>query len=173
MPPFTGGLNNDFRFGNLTFGVYLDWAVGHSIFDDAYSRYFYSTYTCNYALAAEVLKCWKQEGDQTRFAKFTANDSAWGNDNFNRSQTGSFSVFTYKGDYLCIREVSLRYSLPEKWLRNTRVKGVELSLAGNNLYYFTAVKGISPEIGTSNTYDSNYHNYPPIRRISFGAKLTF
>lgn len=173
VPPLTGGLNNDFRWKNLTVSVYLDWAVGHSIFDDSYSRYFYSTYTCNYALAKEVLKCWKQEGDKTRFAKFTANDSAWGNDNFNRAQTGSFSVFTYKGDYLCLREVSLRYVLPEKLLRKTSVKGLELSLSGNNLYYLTAVKGISPEIGTSSTYSSSYNNYPPIRRISAGAKLTF
>ena len=173
VPPLTGGLNNDFRWKNLTLSVYLDWAVGHSIYDDSYSRYFYGTYTCNYALAAEVLKCWKQEGDKTHFAKFTANDSAWGNDNYNRSQTGSFSVFTYRGDYLCLREVSLQYSLPEKWLRGTPVKGVRLNLSGNNLYYLTAVKGISPEIGTSSTYDSGYHNYPPIRRICLGAKLTF
>ena len=172
VPPFTGGMSNDFRLKNWTLSIYVDWAVGHSIYDGSFARYFYSTYTCNYALAKDVLKCWKQEGDKTKYARFYANDSAWGNDNFNRDQTGSFSVFTYKGDYLCLRDVTLQYSLPEKILRKAKIKGVTLSLSGNNLKYFTAVKGITPEVGTSQTY-GGYNNYPPIRRINMGAKVTF
>jgi len=117
-----------------------------------------------------VLKCWKQEGDQTRFAKFTANDSAWGNDNYNRSVN---DIFTYKGDYLCIREISLQYSMPEKLFKKNILKGVTFTLSGNNLYYFTQVKGISPEMGTASTYGDGYNNYPPVRRVSFGAKLVF
>jgi len=170
VPTFTGGLTNNFRYKNWTLSIYLDWAMGHVIFDEAYNRYFYSTYTCNYALAAEVLKCWKQEGDQTRFAKFTANDSAWGNDNYNRSVN---DIFTYKGDYLCIREISLQYSMPEKLFKKNILKGVTFTLSGNNLYYFTQVKGISPEMGTASTYGDGYNNYPPVRRVSFGAKLVF
>ena len=59
VPPFTGGLSNTFRLKNWTLSVYLDWAMGHSIFDESYSRYFYGTFTNNYALAKDVLKAWK------------------------------------------------------------------------------------------------------------------
>lgn len=173
VPPFTGGMSNDFRWKNWTLSIYMDWAVGHSIFDDAYSRLFYSTYTMNYALAKDVLKCWKQEGDKTKYARFFANDSAWGNDNYNRSQSGSFSVFTYRADYLCLRDITLQYSIPEGALSKVKIKGLTLTLGGNNLYYLTAVKGISPEQGTSNTYDAGYANYPPIRRLNIGAKIKF
>ena len=94
VPPFTGGLNNTFRLKSWTLSIYLDWAVGHSIFDSSYNRYFFGTFTNNYALAREVLKCWKKPGDDTRFAKFWANDSNWGNDNYNRDRNNNF---TYKG----------------------------------------------------------------------------
>ena len=170
VPPFTGGLNNDFAYKNFKFTVYLDWAMGHSIFDDSFQRYFYGTYTNNYALASDVLKAWKKKGDDTKYARFYANDSAWGNDNYNRVS----NVFTYKGDYLCLREVSVQYSLPKKIFNRSKIDDVTLSVSGNNLYYFTAVKGISPEQGTSSTYDGDsYSNYPPIRRITFGVRMTF
>lgn len=176
VPPFTGGLNNTFRLKNWTLSIYLDWATGHSIFDESYSRYFYGTFTNNYALAKDVLKCWKQPGDKTKYAKFWANDSNWGNDNYNRRAT---NTFTYKGDYLCIREITLQYSLPKQLLSKVGLKGVTLTVSGNNLHYFTEAKGISPEMGASTTYegdetkDNVYYNYPPIRRISFGVRLTF
>lgn len=170
VAPYTGGFNNDFRYKNFTLSIYMDWALGHSIYDLSYNRYFFSTYTMNYALAEEVKNCWKKPGDNTRLARFYANDSAWGNDNYNRKAN---NIFTYKGDYLCLREVSLQYALPEKALRNTPFKGLSVTVSGNNLHYFTAVKGISPERGTSSTYDEDYNNYPPIRRVSLGVKLTF
>ena len=53
------------------------------------------------------------------------------------------------------------------------MNNLQVTLSGNNLYYFTAVKGISPEIGAASTYDEGYANYPPVRRISLGLKVTF
>ena len=174
VPPFTGGLQNSFRLKNWTLSLYLDWATGHSIFDESYSRYFYGTFTNNYALAKDVLKAWKKPGDKTKYAKFYANDSNWGNDNYNRSPT---NTFTYKGDYLCLREITLQYSLPSKLFTKVGLKGVTLTVSGNNLCYLTEVKGISPETGASTTYegsgDNAYYNYPPIRRFSFGVRLIF
>ena len=102
--------------------------------------------------AKDVLKAWKKPGDKTKYAKFYANDSNWGNDNYNRRAT---NTFTYKGDYLCLREITLQYSLPSKLFTKVGLKGVTLTVSGNNLYYFTEVKGISPEMGSSTTYDGS------------------
>lgn len=168
-PTVTGSIGNTFTYKNLSLNVYLDYALGHSIYDDSFGRYFYSTFSTNYALAEDVKKCWTQPGDVTRYAKFWANDSGAGQDNFNRMS----NVFTYKGDYLCIRDVSLTYRLPQQWTKKIHAENVQLTVSGSNLHYFTAVKGISPEIGTASTYDSSYSNYPPVRRISIGAKVTF
>ncbi len=170
IAPFTGGITNTLRWKNLTFSFYLDWATGHSIQDKSFQRYFYNTFTGNYALAKDVLKCWTQPGDDTKYARFYANDSGWGNDNYNRNS----NVFTYDADYLCLREITLQYSLPKHLLKKLGIHGVTFTLSGNNLYYWTEVPdGTSPETGASSTYDSGYYNYPPIRRISFGVRLTF
>lgn len=57
-PTVTGGFGNTFTYKNFSLHVYLDYALGHSIHDTSLARYFYSTFTGNYALAKDVLDCW-------------------------------------------------------------------------------------------------------------------
>lgn len=168
-PTVTGSIGNTFTYKNWSLNIYLDYALGHSIYDESFSRYFCATFSTNYALAKDVEKCWKQPGDVTRYAKFRANDSGTGQANFNRIS----NVFTYKGDYLCIRDISLSYQFPKQWMQKINIENLQLTLSGSNLHYFTAVKGISPEIGTASTYNTSYSNYPPVRRLSVAAKVTF
>ncbi len=170
VPHTTGGLNNSFAYRNFSVNIFVDWALGHSINHNAYMRYFMNTFANNYTLVDEVKKTWSGEGDNTRYARFTANDPDVGNSNFSRTS----DVFNYKGDYLCIREVTLQYRVPEAVFGRLGIKDLQLTLSGNNLHYFSAVQGmgISPEVGASTTYNASYYNYPPIRRFSFGAKIT-
>jgi len=169
VPHSTGGLNNSFTYKDFSFNVYLDWALGHSINQNSEMRYFMNTFANNYTLIDEVLQCWKQPGDNTKYARFTANDPDDGNRNFGRVS----NIFNYKGDYLCLREVSLQYAVPAGKLSFLGIQNLVLTLSGNNLHYFTAVKGVSPEIGASTTYNASYYNYPPIRKYAVGAKITF
>ncbi|MFB5945992.1 SusC/RagA family TonB-linked outer membrane protein [Albibacterium profundi] len=170
VPHTTGGLNNAFSYKNFSLNIFVDWALGHSINHNAYMRYFMNTFANNYTLVDEVKNTWKQEGDNTKYARFTANDPDAGNSNFSRTS----DVFNYKGDYLAIREVTIQYRVPEQVFSRVGIKGLTITLSGNNLHYFSAVsgKGISPEIGAATTYNARYYNYPPIRRFSFGAKIT-
>ena len=169
VPTSTGGLNNSFSYKNFNLNIFLDWALGHSIQNSSEMRYFMNTFANNYTLIDEVKECWSKPGDNTKYARFTANDPDDGNSNFSRSS----NVFNYKGDYLCIREVSLQYNVPSSKLGKFGIQNLAFTLSGNNLHYFTAVKGVSPEVGTSTTYNSSYYNYPPIRRFSAGIKVTF
>lgn len=169
VPHTTGGLSNSFSYKNFNLSVFVDWALGHSINDNAFMRYFMNTFANNYTLVDEVKKTWKQPGDRTKYARFTANDPDDGNANFSRTS----DVFNYKGDYLCIREVSLQYNVSSKLISKWGIYGLTVTLSGNNLHYFSAVNGISPEVGASTTYNKNYYNYPPIRRYAIGVKVTF
>lgn len=177
LPHSTGGIGNTFRYRNLTLNVFLDYALGHSVRNDMQMRYFQATMgNCNYNLVNEVKECWSQPGDRTRYARFTANDTDWGNRNYGRTS----DVFVEKADYLCLRDVSLSWSLPKAWLRRLRIGDVTLTVSGNTLCYWTAVHGVSPEAATtgslytaSSTYDTGYNPYPPTRKVLFSARLTF
>lgn len=177
LPHSTGGIGNTFRYRNWTLNVYMDYALGHSVRNDMQMRYFQSTMgNCNYNLTNEVKNCWSQPGDDTRYARFTANDTDWGNRNYGRTS----DIFVEKADYLCLRDVSLSWSLPKAWLRKLHISQVTLTVSGNTLCYWTAVHGVSPEAATtgglytaSSTYDTGFSPYPPTRKVLFTAKLTF
>ena len=94
-----------------------------------------------------------------------------------------------KADYLCLRDVSLYYDLPEHWLRKIGIRKVTVGVTGNTLCYWTGVTGaISPESGigsnagagmytpvsTSNSNSDITANMMPVpRKIIFSLKLVF
>lgn len=168
VPHSTGGMNNTFRYKGLSLNIFLDWALGHSILNTTESRMFINTFTGNTAISDKLKNSWQGVGDTgAKYAKFQTGGETQ-SANFRAS-----NVFNYKADYLCIREISLSYNLPKRWISRLGMQDVSVVLAGNNLHYFTAVEGVSPEVGTSDTYNDSYSNYPPIRRLSVGLKITF
>ena len=168
VPHTTGGLNNTLRYKNFTLSIYLDWALGHYINDENYMRYFMATFNYNYALAEEAKEAWQQPGDNTPYARLTADDPNDGSGNYKRRS----SVFNRKGDYLCIRDISLQYRLPVAVIQKIGMEELAITLSGSNLHFFSATKGINPEVGTASTYEG-YNAYPAVRRFSLGLKATF
>lgn len=178
VPHSTGGLTNTFRYKNFSLLIALDYAFGHTVYNALQSRYFLATFgNGNYNLVNDVAHTWKAPGDDTKYARFNANDSDWGNRNFSRRS----DVFAQKGDYIALRDVVLSYSLPQEWVKSRLgMQGLTVSVTGNTLHYFTAVKGVSPEAITAGSlysvtdnYNTNYNPYPPSRKFLFGIKATF
>ena len=184
MPHSTGGLNNTFRYKNLTLSVYVDYALGHSIYNYMKSRFVQNTLgNSNSNVDKMVYDCWRYPGDKNaKYARFFPNDADYGNRNFSRAS--DFNV--EKADYLCLRDVSLYYDLPEKWLKNIWVKKLTIGVTGNTLCYWTGVSGsISPETGMgTGSGDSMYSAVstggkdnssiaPAARKILFNVKITF
>jgi TonB-linked SusC/RagA family outer membrane protein len=168
-PTSTGSMTNSFKYKNFGLNVTMDWALGHSVYEESYSRYFLATFACNYALVDGVNNTYSETNQTAKYARFVANDPNY-SANFSRMS----DVFTYKADYLCLREVSLQYTLMNPKLLKLGVKGVVLTLSGSNLYFFTALPGaLSPEKGTSSTYSTSYYCYPSIRKLAVGAKINF
>ncbi len=173
IPTVTGGFGNTFQYKNLSLYVYMDWALGHSISNNFLQRQMCNFFANNTSLPTEIAKCWDPEEGQdvadAKYARFGGNDS----DDLNKNFRPASNVFTTKGDYLCLRDVTLSYALSTPGLKKAQIDNITLTLSGNNLHYFTSVIGMSPETGTSNAYSTSFYTYPPIRRISFGVRVTF
>ncbi|MCK4678959.1 MAG: TonB-dependent receptor [Bacteroidales bacterium] len=170
VPHTTGGMANNFKYKNLSLNLYLDWALGHSVMDQGHMRYFMLTHGYNCALSEEVYDTWTPENPDANYARLVANDPGDNSGNLRRKS----DKYNDKADYLCIREVTLNYDVPGRFIDRLGIQKLNVYVAGNNLHYFTALKYISPEPGASSTYSSSgYANYPPIRRYSIGLKVTF
>ena len=169
IPHSTGGIGNTFIYKNLSLNVFLDYQMGSSIQNTQYMRFFMGTFGYSYNLHEDVKKAWQQPGDDTKFAKFFANDPDLGNGNYSRAS----NIFTQKADYLCLRDVTLSYNFSKEWLRATKIQNLNIYLQAGNLYYFTQVEGVSPENTVADNYSTDYSPYPATRRLVFGLKATF
>lgn len=169
IPHTTGGLTNTIQYRNWTFNVALDWALGHSIHDRTYMWNFMGVFVGNFNLSRELFDAWEKPGDKTNLAAFHPNDNQLSK-NYDRES----DVFTYKADYLAVREISVSYDVTSQLVNRLGLNKVTFYSSVNNLHYFTAVKGITPERGTANTRSQNpgTQGYPMVRRVTFGAKIS-
>ncbi|MDE2794455.1 MAG: SusC/RagA family TonB-linked outer membrane protein [Gemmatimonadota bacterium] len=92
--------------------------------------------------------------------------------------------FVENGDFMKLREFSLRYSLNPDWLDaifRGRVTGADINLIGRNLYTFTDYTGYDPEVGTGGNSNGgsdaigriDTYQYPNFRTISASLQLIF
>lgn len=78
---------------------------------------------------------------------------------------------------LRLTSATLRYTVPIK--PNNWVKGVQLSLTGNNLFCITGYNGYDPEVDSRRVTDGipavgiGWTNYPMARSWSLGATINF
>ena len=73
-----------------------------------------------------------------------------------------------KSDYFMIKEARLAYKFDFEKLRNRAVKGLTVSLTGNNLLLFSSLKDMNPT-GTSGRETA----YPQMRTVKLGVSLDF
>ena len=90
--------------------------------------------------------------------------------NYGSEQSGSSvssTKFFYKLDYLRVKNITLGYTFPSKWMKKISVKDLRLYFSGENLFTFTSYPGMDPE------YNSTTNYYAMLRQYTFGISLKF
>ena len=89
------------------------------------------------------------------------------------------SRYVEDGSYLRIKNISLGYTLPKKWMQKIKFENIRVYCNIQNLYTFTKYSGYDPEVGASTQDSSGYAygvdngRYPSPTTYSFGVSLTF
>jgi TonB-linked SusC/RagA family outer membrane protein len=89
---------------------------------------------------------------------------------------GLSEAYIEDGTYVRLREVSMSYSIPKKWLTVLPVSGLNIGVSGRNLFLKTKYSGIDPETnlsGASNSLGRDYFNMPNTRSYEFSLQFTF
>ena len=82
------------------------------------------------------------------------------------------SRFYEKGDYLALRELTLSWKLPAKWISKIHITDASLYVTGQNLFYITGYSGTSPEAPL--VYPGvDTGRYPTPRTVLVGASVSF
>lgn len=185
-PDWNGGILNSFRYKNFSLGFLIDMQKGGDIFSlDLY-----------YGLATGLYKETAFINDLGNPVRNSLDNGGGvinkgvnedGSPNQTRIDTEGFGAFGYAGGlpdvafvydagYVKLREVTLTYTLPERILANTFIKGASIGFIGSNLWIID--KGLphaDPEsgLGAGNLQGYSTGSLPSTRDFGFNVKLNF
>ena len=177
-PKWTGGFSTTLSYKNVSLYGRFDFAVGHTILNMVAMRSIGQSVGFK-NIISDGLKCWTPENPDTDMPKSYYDDSL-NKKNLYRDTKGSditsidnrSSRFYEKGDYLALRELTLSWQLPQKWISKAFMTSASLYVTGQNLFYITGYSGTSPEAPL--VYPGvDTGRYPTPRTVILGVSVSF
>jgi len=153
-PDFRIGFTNDIRFKQLSINALVDWQQGGDVIN--LTRYLYD------------------DAD---------NSPDWGSDAWAKriqaKKAGSIEPYIEDGSFVKLREVSVSFDVPTRYLGalSLGAESLRLGLTGRNLFMWTNYTGVDPEVGNfgaaavRNNLDIG--PYPPSRSFFFNVSVGF
>lgn len=167
-PKWTGGFSNSVSYKGVGLYLRMDYTTGHTIFN--YGKLFLDMngYSDGTFTRDKYENSWKQQGDETTQSRYYWGGERTQRNNFLGVSDRGNSIFYQRGDFLCVREVTLSYTFPQTLVNRIKLAGLRLNITGNNLYYFTKYDGLNPEEGGRDN-----GRYPMPKNFIFSANITF
>lgn len=180
-PKHVGGLNVMMNYKGLDLSVFLNWVYGNDIYNANKIEF-----TSNYRKYTNLLDIMSQDNrwknidengqvvtDPSVLAEINENATIWSP---TRGRYLFHSWTVEDGSFLRINNVSLGYTIPQKWINRVLIKSLRLYATINNVYTFTNYSGYDPEVDTRRktplTPGVDYSAYPRSRSFIFGINLT-
>ena len=111
---------------------------------------------------AAVLNRWTGEGTSYVMPRAVLNDPAKNNRVSDR--------WVEDGSYLRIKNITLGYNFPQKWIKKLTLENARLFVSCDNVATITGYSGFDPEVDI-NGIDNN--RYPISRTLSLGVNFNF
>jgi hypothetical protein len=182
-PKWIYGWQNTFSYKSFTVSFSVDGRLGGLIYsstnekmwwggsapgtanhfrDEAYQGQ--NTYVGKGAVVTSGAATYDNHGNLlTDTRKYTPNTTGVNYVSFMTSTGGDeqdHRYFYYSGSYLKLREVSISYNFPKKWLQSTKVfQGGSVSLIGNNLLLFAKLPNVDPDSEADNLQTPSLRSY--------------
>ena len=161
-PDWTGGFSNSLSYKGINLIARFDFTLGHMIYNETKARVL-GNFSGQNAISKAVTRSWQKQGDITDIPKYY-----WADQNQSRNLWRGNSEYYEPGDFLCIRELTLSYTLPKSIIQKVNISNLRFNITANNLGYLTKFTGLNPEEGGTDN-----GRYPNPRNIIFGANITF
>jgi len=164
QPDFYGGMTNSFYLYGFDFSFMLQFTYGNDVYN-AQRMYANQSDLEMMNMMGEVANRWTVDNASNKVPSakgYVRNDV--------------YSRFIEDGSYLRLKNVTLGYTFPHKWMRKLYVTKLRLYVTADNLYCLTKYSGFDPEVSmrSSNLMPSfDYGAYPRSKVFTFGVELNF
>lgn len=169
-PTITGSLGNTFTYKNWHLIVFATYSFGNKIRLD---QAFWAWYSDLNAMPKEFKNRWTKAGDEKRTdIPVIADLRIYDNSSRLSYAYNAYNLSTArvaKGDFIRMKEISLAYDFPQKWVHAIRLSSLSMKLQATNLFLLYADKklnGQDPEF-----FNAGGVAVPMARQLTFTLKL--
>jgi hypothetical protein len=165
-PKGYGGFGTSVSAFGIDFSAQFAYQFGGRLYDSAYASYMYGGYYSNLGqnMHQDLLNAWTPTNTNTNVPRLDAE----GDNGYYASSTST--RFLTSSNYISLNNITLGYTLPQKWVRKAFLDNVRIYFAAENVALWSARKGLDPRQGYTS---SDNATYSPIRSLSGGVKVTF
>lgn len=143
-PTITGSFGNVFSYKGFKLNVFMTYSFGNVVRLNPYFNYRYSDLS---AMPREFKNRWTISGDETK----TNIPAILSNPQYeaNRTIYKAYNAYNYsteriaKGDFIRMKEISLSYEFPRRWIEPAKISNLSLKLQATNLFLIYADKKLN------------------------------
>ncbi|MBQ8501948.1 MAG: SusC/RagA family TonB-linked outer membrane protein [Bacteroides sp.] len=170
LPDWTGSIGTTLRWKDVVFSALVDMRMGGDFISmtDNYATESGNSVRSLYGRDGMVVDGIVESTGQKNTKEVTA-EQYWSHVG---GSSGIAEEFMYDGTYVKLREMSLGWNLPKKWLQKTPLKAVKVSAVARDLFYFYKDAPVSAESALSRSdymQAFEFGSTPPTR--TFGVSL--
>lgn len=143
-PPINGSFGNVFAYKGLKLNIFMTYSFGNVIRLDPC---FNASYSDLSAMPREFKNRWTLPGDENSTTIPTIITKRQGVNTLGLDI--AYNAYNYsteriaKGDFIRMKEVSLVYDLPKKWLQSAKISNLSVKLQATNLFLIYADKKLN------------------------------
>lgn len=164
LPDLYGGFGTTLQWKGLDFSAQFTYQLGGLTYDSGYARYMASPGSTEDGVPyhMDLLNAWTPENSTSNIPRFSLDD------NYSNAQSNRFLT---DASYLNIQNITLGYTLPQKWTKKFLVNKLRVYVSCDNVWYWSKRQGLDPRQSISGGTNPFY--YAPIRTFSGGVSVTF
>ncbi len=163
IPDLAGGIKNLFAYKGVSLSSIFSYSLGGKFYDGNYNSLMVVNDRFGKSFHKDVLKRWQNPGDVTNVPRVDDTQST-------NLSAGTSTRWLIDNNFLVLRNVTLGYAIPTKYVSKLKLSRINVFASGDNLVYLTPRKGLDP---TTSFNGTNSSSYVPSRIFSFGANVSF
>ena len=169
LPKLYGGFGTTLKAYGFDFSAQFSFQLGGRYYDGTYQALMHTSSGIGTAWHKDVLKSWSEANKDSRIPRLDGDTSV--------GQT-AVSNYLISSNYLSINNITIGYTLPERFASAIKLSGVRVYVAGDNLAVKSARKGVDPRysmgLGSLTSGSGlNSGSYSAMRTVTGGITLTF
>ncbi len=168
QPDFFGGITNNVSWRNFDLSLFFQFSYGNDMLNFSNTSLLNAGEDLNYNQVIKALDRWQQPGDFTDVPRYEADNTR---NNWHSSR------FIEDASFLRLKNLSIGYNIPDRYLSKFKLQGARVYASGTNLWTLTGYSGGDPEVstldGSTTAQGIDFFTLPQVRTIMVGLNVRF